>query len=60
MKLKTRVGPKGQIVIPKAIREKLGVKPDDIVLLDVERERIVVEKVPEDPLKKNRSSIAGN
>ena len=51
MKLKTKVGPKGQIVIPKPIREKLGVKPDDIVLLDIERERLVVEKVIEDPLK---------
>jgi len=51
MKFKTKVGPKGQIVIPKAIRDELGVKPEDIVLLDIERERIVVEKVTEDPLK---------
>lgn len=49
--MKTKVGPKGQIVIPKPIRDRLRVKPDDIVLLDIERERIVVEKVPEDPLK---------
>jgi len=50
MKLKAKVGPKGQIVIPKPIRDRLGVKPDDIVLLDVEQERIVIEKVLEDPL----------
>lgn len=50
MKLKTKVGPKGQIVIPKPIRDRLRVKPDDIVLFDIDRERIVVEKVPEDPL----------
>ena len=51
MKLKTRVGPKGQIVIPKPIRDRLKVKPDDIVLLDIERERIIVEKTPDDPVK---------
>ncbi len=51
MKLKAKVGPKGQIVIPKPIRDRLRVKPDDIVLLDIERERIVVEKTPDDPLK---------
>lgn len=51
MKLKMKVGPKGQIVIPKPIREKLGIKPNDIILLDIERDRIVVEKVTEDPLK---------
>lgn len=49
--MKTRVGPKGQIVIPKPIRDRLKVKPDDIVLLDIERERIIVEKTPDDPVK---------
>jgi len=51
MKMKVKVGPKGQIVIPKPLRDKIGVKPSDIVLLDIERERILVEKFPEDPLR---------
>jgi len=51
MKLKVKVGPKGQIVIPKPLRDKIGVKPSDIVLLDIECERILVEKFPEDPLR---------
>lgn len=32
-----RVGPKGQVVIPKAIRDELGIEPGDEV--DVERRR---------------------
>jgi AbrB family looped-hinge helix DNA binding protein len=51
MKLKTKVGPKGQIVIPKAIREKLGIKPSDTVLLDLEDERMTLTVPPQDPIK---------
>jgi AbrB family looped-hinge helix DNA binding protein len=35
-----RVGPKGQVVIPKAIRDALGIEPGDEV--DVERRRAEV------------------
>lgn len=35
-----RVGPKGQVVIPKAIRDQLGIAPGDEV--DVERRRAEV------------------
>jgi AbrB family looped-hinge helix DNA binding protein len=35
-----RVGPKGQVVIPKAIRDELGIEPGDEV--DVERRRAEV------------------
>lgn len=52
MKLKVKVGPKGQIVIPKAIREKIGINPSDVVLLDIEGERAVVETIRWDPLEK--------
>ena len=52
MKLKVKVGPKGQIVIPKLIREKLGVNPADVVLLDMEGDRAVVEAVHWDPVEK--------
>jgi bifunctional DNA-binding transcriptional regulator/antitoxin component of YhaV-PrlF toxin-antitoxin module len=30
----------------KAIREKLGINPSDIVLLDIEGERAAVETIP--------------
>lgn len=51
MKLKVRVGPKGQIVIPKAIRDSLGINPDDVVLVDLEGEKATLEMVRESPIE---------
>lgn len=39
-----RVGPKGQVVIPKAIRDELGWEPGSIV--DVERDGLTVRILP--------------
>lgn len=38
------VGERGQITIPKAIREIEGVKPGEEVVVKIEDDRIVVEK----------------
>ncbi|MBS7637310.1 AbrB/MazE/SpoVT family DNA-binding domain-containing protein [Candidatus Bathyarchaeota archaeon] len=51
MKLKSRVGPKGQVVIPKSIRDALGIRPDDVVLFDVEGGKATLEVVMGDPIK---------
>ena len=40
----TVVGERGQITIPKAIREKEGLKTKDKVIVKIEGNRIVVEK----------------
>jgi len=34
VRLRLRVGPKGQIVLPQFIREKLGIKPKSFVVVD--------------------------
>ena len=37
MIIKRKVGPKGQIVIPKIVRESLGIQPGDEFLWRLER-----------------------
>jgi len=63
VKLKVKVGAKGQVVIPKVIRDKLGIKPDDVLLVDEEGGRIVIEKQNMDDfiewVKKTRKKVAG-
>jgi len=49
--LKVRVGPKGQIVIPKAIRDNLGINPNDVVLVDLEGGKATVETVCQDAVE---------
>lgn len=45
-----QVSPKGQILIPKAIREKYGVKPGSNVYILEEPDSIIVKPAPEDPI----------
>jgi len=37
-----RVGPKGQVVIPKAMREQVGLRPGEEVDFALEDDRVVV------------------
>ena len=46
---KTKVSSKGQIVIPKEIRERLGIKPGTILNVKVEGSRIILEPTSEPP-----------
>ncbi len=41
-----RVSSKGQITIPKAVREALGLKEGDAVLFKVDGERAVIARTP--------------
>ena len=47
--IKIKVSSKGQVVIPKEIRDKLGIKPGTILNVSIEGKRIVLEPASEPP-----------
>ncbi len=47
MLIATKVSTKGQVVIPKELREALGIKPGDELLMVRSGDRIIVMKKPE-------------
>jgi AbrB family looped-hinge helix DNA binding protein len=42
----SRVGPKGQVVIPKELRDRLRLSPGDHVVFDIEDGKAVLTPVP--------------
>ena len=42
MRVLRKIGPKGQIVIPKIIRDYLGIKPGDTVVMEVREGEIAI------------------
>ncbi len=56
MAVKVRVDNRGRIVIPREIREKLGIEAGSELLLDVSGDKIVVKK-KYDPFKKLASIL---
>ncbi len=42
VKLKVKVGPKGQIVIPKMLRRKYGIRENNQVILEIREDEIVI------------------
>jgi AbrB family looped-hinge helix DNA binding protein len=40
-----KVGPKGQVVIPKSIRDELGIEPGDEVTVEQEGDEIRIRRV---------------
>ncbi len=43
-----RVGPKGQVVIPKAIRERLGIEPGDEVVVEQNGREVLIRLQADD------------
>jgi len=63
VKLKLKVGPKGQIVLPKIVRDKLGIKPRSYVIADLKEDGLTLQRgidIEEflDWLKKSRKPVA--
>jgi len=50
--MKTTVSEKGQITIPKALRDRLGIRPGQVLDFHEEKGRLVgVKLAPEDPVE---------
>ena len=45
MEKKTTVGPKGQVVIPKDIRDKIGIKEYSEVIVDIMDDSVIIRKL---------------
>ena len=50
---------KGQIVIPKEVRDKLGITPGKKVIFRVVGEHAEIQPLPDDPIKAMRGIIKG-
>lgn len=59
MKLSRKVGEKGQVTIPKDIRDMEGINPDSEVFFHVEEGKIVLEKV-EGKLSETLRNVSGD
>ena len=50
--IRTKVGPKGQIVIPKIFREEYDITPGDEIMIKEDNKTLFIEKPQEDIVKK--------
>jgi AbrB family looped-hinge helix DNA binding protein len=55
----TQLSEKGQVLIPKTLRRKLGLKPGARVHLAEEEGRLVLSPVPSDPIAAAAGFLAG-
>jgi AbrB family looped-hinge helix DNA binding protein len=57
MDMSRRVGPKGQVVIEKAIRDRLGIEPGSLAIQRVVDDHVEIHFVP--PVKLHNRSLLG-
>jgi len=50
--MKATVAERGQVTIPKALRDKLGIKPGTVLEFHQRGGKLVAEKIVEDPIER--------
>ena len=53
------ISEKGQLLIPKLYRDKTGIKPGSKVALSVDRNKLIVNPLPDDPIEASRGYLKG-
>lgn len=53
------ISEKGQLLIPKLYRDKIGLKSGSKVALSVERNKLIVNPLPDDPIEASRGYLKG-
>jgi AbrB family looped-hinge helix DNA binding protein len=57
--LATKISSKGQVVVPKPLREKLNIKPGTFFQVHLEKDRIVLTPLKSTPLERLYGKFAG-
>ena len=55
--MKATVAERGQVTIPKALRDKLGIKPGTVLEFHQRGGKLVAEKIVEDPIERVRGIL---
>ena len=58
MKIKIKVGAKGQLVIPKVIRESIGLQENSIATLEVKEKSVELRPFPRENIAEKWKGIA--
>ena len=45
MSVLRKISSKNQITVPKEVRERLGIRPGDLIAYDIEDERVILRRV---------------
>ena len=45
--IELKVGSKGELFLPKSLRENLGLKPGDKLYLELKNDTIIIKKIPD-------------
>lgn len=54
MRMTHKVGAKGQVVIPKAIRDEIGIEPGDEVVFEPDGKQVRIHRLADDPEQRRR------
>jgi AbrB family looped-hinge helix DNA binding protein len=55
--VKATVAERGQVTIPKSLRERLGIKPGTVLEFSEKGGKLVAEKVVKDPIERVRGIL---